>query len=222
MRIGRLYFWRATFLVLFSIGWVRFTLATELSGANSDSTRSLVVLGDSLSAGYGVDISEAWPALIQAFLRRDGMPWKVVNAGVSGDTTAAGLRRLDWLLRKPVDALILELGANDGLRGLPLEATRTNLQAVIDRTRTKWPRVQIILAGMRLPANMGAEYINSFEAIFPALTASNRVTLIPFLLEGVGGRPEFNQADQIHPNVVGHRRVAAHVWTFLKPVLNQP
>ncbi len=222
MRVSRLYFWRATFLVLFSIGCGWFALEPELSAANSDSTRSLVVLGDSLSAGYGVDISEAWPALIQAFLRGDGMPWKVINAGVSGDTTAAGVRRLDWLLRKPVDALILELGANDGLRGLPLEATRTNLQAVIDRTRAKWPKAQIILAGMRLPANMGAEYVSSFEAIFPALAASNRITLIPFLLEGVGGRPEFNQFDQIHPNAVGHRRVASHVWTFLKPVLLAP
>ncbi len=185
------------------------------------AAKTLVVLGDSLSAGYGVDLPEAWPSVLQERIRSEGLDWAVVNAGVSGDTSAGGLRRLEWLLRRPVGALVLELGANDGLRGLSVEAMRTNLQAVIDRTRARWPGVRIVVAGMRLPANMGADYVERFEGLFPSLAATNGAALIPFLLEGVGGRPEYNQADQIHPNAEGHRRVATNVWSVVGPILKE-
>ncbi len=181
--------------------------------------KSLVVLGDSLSAGFGVDLSEAWPARIQEKIREAGLPWKLVNAGLSGDTSAGGLRRLDWILRRPVDALLLELGSNDGLRGLPLEATRTNLQTVIERTRAKYPKVRIVLAGMKMPENLGEAYTRQFETLYRDLAETNKVALIPFLLDGVGGRAELNLPDQIHPNVEGHRRVATNVWKVLQPVL---
>jgi len=181
--------------------------------------KSLVVLGDSLSAGFGVDLSEAWPARIQEKIREAGLPWKLVNAGLSGDTSAGGLRRLDWILRRLVDALLLELGSNDGLRGLPLEATRTNLQTVIERTRAKYPKVRIVLAGMKMPENLGEAYTRQFETLYRDLAATNKVALIPFLLDGVGGRAELNLPDQIHPNVEGHRRVATNVWKVLQPVL---
>jgi acyl-CoA thioesterase-1 len=179
----------------------------------------LVVLGDSLSAGFGVDPAEAWPARIQEKIRAARLPWKLVNAGVSGDTSAGGLRRLDWILRRPLEALLIELGGNDGLRGLPLAATRTNLQAVIDRTRAKYPQVRIVIAGMKMPENLGEAYTRQFEGLYRDLAETNRVALIPFLLDGVGGRPELNLPDQIHPNAEGHRRVATNVWQVLQPVL---
>ncbi|MEN9546210.1 MAG: hypothetical protein RLZZ356_942, partial [Verrucomicrobiota bacterium] len=171
--------------------------ASPLSPATE---RVLVVLGDSLSAGFGVDPAEAWPARIQEWIRGARLPWKLVNAGVSGDTTAGGLRRLDWVLRRPVDALLIELGGNDGLRGLPLEATRTNLQAVIERTRAKYPEARIVIAGMKMPDNLGEAYTRQFEGLFRDLAEKHRLVLIPFLLDGVGGRPELNLPDQIHPN----------------------
>ncbi len=190
--------------------------ASPLSPATE---RVLVVLGDSLSAGFGVDPAEAWPARIQEWIRGARLPWKLVNAGVSGDTTAGGLRRLDWVLRRPVDALLIELGGNDGLRGLPLEATRTNLQAVIERTRAKYPEARIVIAGMKMPDNLGEAYTRQFEGLFRDLAEKHRLVLIPFLLDGVGGRPELNLPDQIHPNAEGHRRVATNVWNVLQPVL---
>jgi acyl-CoA thioesterase-1 len=181
--------------------------------------KTLVVLGDSLSAGFGVDPAEAWPARIQEKIREARLPWKLVNAGVSGDTSAGGLRRLDWILRRPLEALLIELGGNDGLRGLPLAATRTNLQTVIDRTRAKYPQVRIVIAGMKMPENLGEAYTRQFEGLYRDLAETNRVALIPFLLDGVGGRPELNLPDQIHPNAEGHRRVATNVWQVLQPVL---
>jgi len=181
--------------------------------------KTLVVLGDSLSAGFGVDPAEAWPARIQEKIRAARLPWKLVNAGVSGDTSAGGLRRLDWILRRPLEALLIELGGNDGLRGLPLAATRTNLQAVIDRTRAKYPQVRIVIAGMKMPENLGEAYTRQFEGLYRDLAETNRVALIPFLLDGVGGRPELNLPDQIHPNAEGHRRVATNVWQVLQPIL---
>jgi acyl-CoA thioesterase-1 len=190
--------------------------ASPLSPATE---RVLVVLGDSLSAGFGVDPAEAWPARIQEWIRGARLPWKLVNAGVSGDTTAGGLRRLDWVLRRPVDALLIELGGNDGLRGLPLEVTRTNLQAVIERTRAKYPEARIVIAGMKMPDNLGEAYTRQFEGLFRDLAEKHRLVLIPFLLDGVGGRPELNLPDQIHPNAEGHRRVATNVWNVLQPVL---
>ena len=209
--------------VALCLGLLSWRMSAAETASNASGTlpadKSLVVLGDSLSAGFGVDLSEAWPARIQEKLREAGLPWKLVNAGLSGDTSAGGLRRLDWILRRPVDALLLELGSNDGLRGLPLEATRTNLQTVIERTRAKYPKVRIVLAGMKMPENLGEAYTRQFETLYRDLAATNKVALIPFLLDGVGGRAELNLPDQIHPNVEGHRRVATNVWKVLQPVL---
>ena len=209
--------------VALCLGLLSWRMSAAETASNASGTlpadKSLVVLGDSLSAGFGVDLSEAWPARIQEKIREAGLPWKLVNAGLSGDTSAGGLRRLDWILRRPVDALLLELGSNDGLRGLPLEATRTNLQTVIERTRAKYPNVRVVLAGMKMPENLGEAYTRQFESLYRDLAATNKVTLIPFLLDGVGGRAELNLPDQIHPNVEGHRRVATNVWKVLQPVL---
>jgi acyl-CoA thioesterase I len=183
--------------------------------------KTIVVLGDSLAAGYGVDPSEAFPAVLQKKIDEAGCNFTVVNAGVSGDTTAGGLRRIGWLLKRKVDVLVLELGGNDGLRGIPVETTKTNLQAIIDRTREKYPDAQFVIAGMQMPPNMGEQYNQSFRRIFPALAEANHAELVPFLLEGVGGKSELNQPDHIHPTAEGHRIVAENVWKVLKPVLEK-
>jgi acyl-CoA thioesterase-1 len=183
--------------------------------------KTVLFFGDSLTAGLGLEDPsvQAFPALIQKKIDAAGLPWRVVNAGLSGETSAGGLRRVDWILRQRVEVFVLELGGNDGLRGLAPETTRANLQAIIDRVREKSPATKIVLAGIAAPPNMGADFTRAFAAIFPELAKTNGVTLIPFLLEGVGGRPELNQADGIHPNVQGHAIVAETVWTVLKPLL---
>ncbi len=183
--------------------------------------KSVVILGDSLAAGYGVDPSEAFPALLQKRVDAAGLPYTVVNAGVSGDTTAGGLRRMDWLLKRPVDVLVLELGGNDGLRGLSLTQTRSNLVAIIRKARDHNPHTQVVLVGMQIPTNMGPDYAGGFRAIYPELAKSEQTLLIPFLLEGVGGIAELNQADQIHPTPKGHERVAINVWAVLGPALQK-
>ncbi len=179
--------------------------------------RTVAFLGDSLTAGYGLEPSQSFPALLELRLKDAGRPWRVVNAGVSGDTTAGGLRRLEWLLRQKVDLLFLCLGANDGLRGLPVATTEANLRAIITRAQTKGARV--VLAGIRLPENYGTEYRKQFEALYPRLAREYKVPFLPFLLEGVAMRPELNQEDQIHPNAAGTRRVADTVWKVLEPLL---
>lgn len=181
--------------------------------------KTLLVLGDSLAAGYGVSPQEAYPAVLQRRIEAAGLPFTVVNAGVSGDTTAGGVRRLDWLLRRPVDVLLLELGGNDGLRGIPPETTRSNLVAIITRTRAKHPAVRVVLAGMEMPANMGGEFTGKFRRIFPEVAKEHDAALVPFLLEGVGGVPELNLPDLIHPTAQGHELVASNVWPVLEPVL---
>ncbi|HHY86692.1 MAG TPA: arylesterase [Verrucomicrobia bacterium] len=198
-------------------------LSSALSrGAEStNATRTIVVLGDSLAAGSGVAPEESFPALLQKFIDERGMKFRVVNAGVPGDTSAGGLRRLDWLMRQRIDVLIVELGGNDGLRGILPEATRTNLQSIIDRTRARYPDVEVILAGMQMPPNMGEQYQKEFERIYPELAEKNNAHLIPFLLENVGGRPELNQPDRIHPTAEGQRIVAENVWKILAPVLEE-
>ncbi len=181
--------------------------------------RVILFLGDSITAGYGLDPSQAFPALIQQKI--DGQRWnfKVINAGQSGDTSAGGLGRMDWLLKNKIDVLVLELGANDGLRGLPVENSKKNLQAIIDRTKDKYPEAKVIIAGMKVPPNMGSDYGRKFEAVFADLAKKNNAPLIPFILEGVGGLPELNLADGIHPTAKGHEIVAANVWKALEPVL---
>jgi acyl-CoA thioesterase I len=192
-----------------------------LSGLSmaAPAPRVILFLGDSITAGYGLDPDQAFPALIQEKIDAKGWNFKVVNAGQSGDTSAGGLNRLAWLLKNRVDILIIELGANDGLRGLPAETTRSNLQAIIDGTRAKYPEAKVIVAGMKIPPNLGGDYGRKFEALFVDLAKKNKAALIPFVLEGVGGSRELNLADGIHPTAKGHEIVAANVWKVLEPVL---
>ena len=177
----------------------------------------IVALGDSLTAGLGVTADEAYPALLQARLEREGLHYRVVNAGVSGDTTAGALRRVDWVLRARPAVVVVALGANDGLRGLPVTAMRDNLAAIVTRLRAGGARV--LLAGMRLPPNYGAAYTREFAEAFPSVARRASVPLVPFLLEGVAGVPALNQADGIHPNAAGQRVVADNVWRALEPLL---
>jgi acyl-CoA thioesterase-1 len=177
---------------------------------------SILVLGDSLAAGLGVDPSEAYPALLQKKLDTAGLNYLVINGGVSGDTSAGGVRRIGWFLRRRIDVLILELGANDGLRGIAPAETQTNLQTIMDAARKTYPNIKIVIAGMQLPPNLGREHTDAFEKIFPALADANHAALVPFLLEGVGGKPELNGPDQMHPNAEGHKIVAETVWRVLK------
>ncbi len=183
--------------------------------------QTIVILGDSLAAGYGLDLSEAFPALLQKKVDEAVLKFSVVNAGLSGDTSAGGLQRINWILKRRIDVLILELGGNDGLRGIPVGVTKTNLQAIIDRTKQKYPQAQIVLAGMQMPPNMGTEYNSAFEKIFPDLAKANNAALVPFLLESVGGKPELNLPDMVHPTAEGQIIVAENVWKVLKPVLEK-
>ena len=193
----------------------------SLGGAAQGSAKVILFLGDSITAGYGLDTTQAFPALIQEKIETRGWPVRVVNAGQSGDTSSGGLSRIDWLLRSPVDILVLELGANDALRGVPPEVTQKNLQAIIDRVRAKYPQVKVVIAGMMVPPNMGREFSRRFNGIFPELAKRNGATLIPFVLEGVGGVRELNLADGIHPTAKGHQIVAVNVWKVLEPLLTK-
>ncbi len=182
---------------------------------------TILFLGDSLTAGLGVQEAQAYPALIQEKIRARNLPFDVINSGLSGDTTAGGLSRLDWILQKPIDALVLALGANDGLRGLPVEEMRANLQAIIDKVKAKNPQVKIVIAGMRMPPNLGGDYAAKFAALFPELAQKNHAALVPFLLDGVGGHADLNQADHMHPTSAGHKILAENVWKVLEPLLTK-
>ena len=181
--------------------------------------KTIVFFGNSLTAGYGLSPEQAFPALIQKKIDSLGLPYQVINAGVSGETSSGGLTRVDWILQQPIDIFILELGANDGLRGTPLSETKKNLQDIIDRVKTKYPDAKMVFAGMEIPPNMGQAYTTEFRNIYKDLAAKNNMTLIPFLLEGVGGEPELNQADGIHPNEKGSPIVAENVWKILQKLL---
>jgi acyl-CoA thioesterase I len=183
------------------------------------TVKTLLFYGDSLTAGYGLSPEEAFPALIETKIKQQGKSWKVINGGLSGETSAGGLSRIDWMLRQPVDIFVLELGANDGLRGLPLEQTKSNLQAIIDKVKAKNPAVKIVVAGMMVPPNMGPDYTTQFKNVFPALAKKNKATLIPFILEGVAGNEKLNLPDGIHPNIEGHKIVAEHIWKTIGPML---
>ena len=191
----------------------------------SDSTnpgttkKNIVFFGNSLTAGYGVEPTEAFPALIQEKIDSLQLPYQAINAGVSGETTAGGYSRIDWILRQPVSVFVLELGGNDGLRGLPIEETQKNLQNIMDKVKAKYPEAVIILAGMQVPPNMGNRYASAFRTVFTQLAEKNKVALIPFLLENVGGIAALNQPDGIHPTPEGHQIVAQNVWQVLKPIL---
>lgn len=185
------------------------------------SAMTILCLGDSLTEGSGLDRSQAFPARLQEKI--DALDWKfrVINAGLGGDTTAAALRRLDWFLQRRIDVLILALGGNDGLRGLPLAQIRKNLGAIISKTSARYPEVTVVVAGIQIPPNYGTRYVREFRDLFPEVAAKHGALLIPFLLEGVGGRPELNFPDGIHPNGRGQRIVAENVWTVIEPVLRK-
>jgi acyl-CoA thioesterase-1 len=206
---------RATRMLLLALG------GAPVLSAQAQAGHTLLFFGDSLTAGYGLSDpgSQAYPAVIQAKIDAARLPWHVVNAGLSGETSAGGLRRLDWVLNQKVDVFVLELGANDGLRGTAPSVTEANLQAIIERVRFKYPRAAIVLAGMRMPANMGADYAGAFQAIYPALARKDDITLIPFLLDGVAMMPDLNQGDGIHPTASGAAIVANGVWKVIQPIL---
>ncbi len=194
---------------------------TESEVGSEGNKKVILFFGDSLTAGYGLEQGEAFPAIIQQKIDSLGLSYQVVNAGLSGETTSGGKNRIDWVLKQNVDVFILELGANDGLRGIQISETRANLQEIIDFVRKKNPDIEIILAGMQIPPNMGQDYTTGFRNIFPELAEKNDVQLIPFLLEGVAGDPELNQQDGIHPTAEGQKILAENVWEVLKPVLTE-
>lgn len=181
--------------------------------------KTILFFGDSLTAGYGLTVEQAFPALIEQDLKQKGKNVKVINAGLSGETSAGGLTRIDWVLRQPVDVFVLELGANDGLRGVPLEETKKNLQAIVDKVLAKNPKAKIVVAGMMVPPNMGKPYSDGFQKIFPELAKKNGATLIPFILEGVAGIEKLNQGDGIHPTEEGHKIVAKNIVRSIQGLL---
>ncbi|MGB0578293.1 MAG: arylesterase [Limisphaerales bacterium] len=183
--------------------------------------QTILILGDSIGAGYGVPEEASFAARLQRQLDAEKLPFKIVNASVSGDTTASGSRRINWVLKRKVDVLLIELGGNDGLRGITPTITRKNLEGIIDRARKKYPNIKILLAGMQMPANMGKDYTEKYRQMFPAIAKEKKVALIPFLLEGVGAQPEMNLPDLIHPNAKGHERVAKNVWKVLAALLKE-
>jgi acyl-CoA thioesterase-1 len=194
------------------------TVATDKP--DSSSTKTVLFFGDSLTAGYGLDDpSEAFPGVIQNKIDAANLHYKVVNAGVSGETSAGGKARINWILKQRVDVFVLELGANDGLRGIPISETIQNLQDIIDAVKAKYPKAKLVMLGMQVPPNMGSVYAYSFKAIFPQLAAKNNMSLVPFLLKGVGGIPSLNQKDGIHPTAEGAKIVGGNVWDVLQGVL---
>ncbi len=184
-----------------------------------DDIPVILFFGDSLTAGYGVEPEEAYPSLIRERLTRADLPHQVINAGLSGETTAAGLRRIDWILRRPVAIFVLALGGNDGLRGIPTDETQRNLDGILGKVRQRCPDAQLLVAGMEAPPNMGKTFTDAFRSIFPEVARNQDASLMPFLLEGVGGEPEFNLPDGIHPNPEGHQIIAANLWITLEPLL---
>jgi acyl-CoA thioesterase I len=181
--------------------------------------KTILFFGDSLTAGYGLSTEVAFPALVEKQLNKGAQRVKVINAGLSGETSAGGLSRIDWILRQQVDIFVLELGANDGLRGLPVSQTISNLQSIIDKVKARQPNVKIVLAGMMVPPNMGQQYSNEFRNIYPDLAKKNKATLIPFILDGVAGEEKLNQPDGIHPNVEGHQIIANNLVKVFEPLI---
>jgi len=182
--------------------------------------KTILFFGNSLTAGYGLeDKSEAFPGIIQETIDSLGLPYTVVNGGLSGETSAGGNERIEWLLKQQIDVFVLELGANDGLRGLPVEDTYKNLLSIIEKVKVAWPDCKVVLAGMMVPPSMGKNYADQFNAVFPRLAKEANVTLVPFLLENVAGEAELNQNDGIHPTKEGQQILAENVWEVLQPLL---
>lgn len=209
MRYIKMKYRISTLILLLSVFFFSFT----------QQEKTIIFFGDSITAGYGLSKEQAFPAIIADKLKANHYNYKVINAGLSGETSAGGLSRIGWILKQPVDIFVLELGANDGLRGLPLEQTKKNLQGIIDKVKAKNPKAEIVIAGMMVPPNLGKDYTDEFKSIFPELAKKNNATLIPFLLEGVAGDSKLNQPDGIHPNVEGHQIVAGNVYTVIKDLL---
>jgi acyl-CoA thioesterase-1 len=202
-------------------GWLLCAAFGATDAASDTGTvPTIVAFGDSLTAGFGVSSDEAYPSRLERRLREEGYAYRVVNAGVSGDTTAGGLRRVDWVLKARPKIVILELGANDGLRGLSPERTRDNLAQIIERLRTAGATV--ILAGMRVPPNYGDDYARAFEAVFPELARRYHLPLIPFFLDGVATDPSLNQPDGLHPTADGYRVIVDRLWPRVRPLLTRP
>lgn len=205
-------FFKLVILILFVLIYLN---PAELSAQK----KTILFYGDSITAGYGIDIEDAFPALIQKKIDSLGLNYRAVNAGLSGETSAGGLRRIDWVLQQGVDIFVLELGGNDGLRGVPPTSTKESLQGIIDKVNNSYPDAVIILTGMQAPPNMGQNYTSEFQSIFDELAEENDVIYLPFILEGVAGNPDLNLPDGIHPTEKGHRILAKNVWNVLQPVL---
>lgn len=199
--------------------YLLFYILSLLSTNPMVEPKTILFYGDSITAGYGIGTELAFPQLIEDKLTADGYDVEVVNGGLSGETTAGGLTRIDWMLNRKYDIFILELGGNDGLRGLPVEETQRNLNDIISRVRAKNPETKIVVAGMMVPPNMGPEYSNEFKGVFEEVAKNNDAVLIPFLLEDVGGIQNLNQPDGIHPNTEGHRIIASNIYPVIKGLL---
>jgi len=199
------------------------TSSAEGSATATASTarKTVLFLGTSLTAGLGLEPDSAFPQQLQRKIDAAGLSYQTVNAGVSGETSAGLLRRLDWVLQRPADVIVVETGANNGLRGQPVAGTQATIGQILDRIHREQPKARVLLVQMEAPTNLGASYTSAFRAMFPALARSHGATLLPFLLDGVAGRPALNQADGIHPNYVGERIVTENVWRGLEPVLER-
>jgi len=199
---------------------ISFVQTAEAASREPSGVITIVALGDSLTAGFGLSRKQAWPALVADKMRDAGYEFEVVNAGSSGDTTAGGLRRLPAILRahKKIDVFILELGINDAFRGVPIDQIQSNLQAIIDQVRARFPNAAIVLAGMQLPGYTSEDYVSAFGALYEAIARKNRAASIPYFLEGVAGNPALNQWDRVHPNAAGQRVLAENVWRVLEPI----
>lgn len=196
-----------------------FIFVTGTLQAQDTESKTILFFGDSITAGLGVDNSQAFPALIQDRLDSLGMDYEVINGGLSGETSAGGLRRIDWVLQREIDIMVLELGGNDGLRGIELSSTKENLQQIINKVQAKYPEVKIIVAGMQVPPNLGTEYTRQFEVMYPELAEENDLPLIPMIMDKIGGDDELMQGDGLHPTPEGHKVIADTVWEFLEPIL---
>lgn len=185
----------------------------------AQENKTILFFGDSISAGYGLEPQQAFPALIQDKIDSLGLNYDVINGGLSGETSAGGLRRINWVLQRDIDIMVLELGGNDGLRGIDLSSTKENLQQIIDRAKANNSDIEIIIAGMQVPPNLGTAYTKEFQELYPSLAKENELILIPLILDKVGGRDEYMQADQIHPNEQGHKVVAEIIWKVLYKLL---
>jgi len=199
-----------------------FIIITFLSlNLSAQEQETILFFGDSITAGYGLTEEQAFPAIIQQKIDSLGLNYKVINSGLSGETTAGGLRRIDWVLQQHVDIFVLELGGNDGLRGIDPLNSKQNLQGIMDKVRETYPEADILLTGMEAPPNMGQTYTSRFREIYTELRNENDVSFMPFILEGVAGDPDLNQSDGIHPTEAGHRVVADDLWEYLRPMLSE-